>query len=638
MNSSYHNNSIMSLDEDSFNRPKTDNIKRKDNNKKLNSSSSLINRIINSVSKIGQGLKNIMSMKINIENEEDFESNLYNQISNRFNTYEEISLIDAPSFMEESNLKNKKNKNDESNIMMNSQNEINNNIINNKVLDDIENFNNSINNKKEEIINPVLIPNKERKLSIKSTLLNKKRNNPKILENILEEKDEEKKSEKENEEENINNNTNIMAQDKLNNINENKNEKSINSIKMNLSLNKENNNSLRKINKINNISQMSLSNRSIESIKNEISKRREENLRKVEEMQRRHGLNYDQEKEREMREKILNEYYKEKAKRLKEAKLQIEKERQEREEKFKNFRIKKVSGLKYSSTKKKPQILSESKSFEIKYTPVTNNNIPGPKKEVKKQPNTISKEKITFSSNITFGNNSNFGSINEENKFNNNIKDKNDNKSNQKNNEEKETIGQKSLFSFNSNNKNDQIPIKENDMKPNQGLFNNKEQKEQNEQNTNYLFSNDKGNNSNIQKPFDNKKESIFGNMIAKNDETEKKKEEQKIINDTKKDDFFGSSSNNLFNSKDGMNSLFKGDNNLTNNNIFKTQPSNVKDGLFNQNNPISQAMNEQTLFNSNKGDDNAEKSLFNNKKLQNLFGGEKKNDVSSRNSLFGTT
>ena len=86
------------------------------------------------------------------------------------------------------------------------------------------------------------------------------------------------------------------------------------------------------------------------------------------------------------------------------------------------------------------------------------------------------------------------------------------------------------------------------------------------------------------------------------------------------------------------MNSLFKGDNNLTNNNIFKTQPSNVKDGLFNQNNPISQAMNEQTLLNSNKGDDNAEKSLFNNKKLQNLFGGEKKNDVSSRNSLFGTT
>ena len=192
-------------------------------------------------------------------------------------------------------------------------------------------------------------------------------------------------------------------------------------------------------------------------------------------------------------------------------------------------------------------------------------------------------------------------------------------------------------------------------MKPNPGLFNNNEQNKQKEQNknTNSLFSNDKENNTNTNTPFNNKNESIFNSMITKNDEPEKKKEEQKIVNDTKKDEFFGTSSNYLFNSKDGMNSLFKVDNNQTNN-LFKTQPSNVKEGIFNQNNPISQAMNEQPLFNSNRQDNNTRTSLFNNNNtfikngngninnVPSLFGGDQKNDnnlnLQSNNSLFGNT
>ena len=114
MNNTYNNNSIMSLEEeDTTKRNNSDKNKRKLNNS-TKSNSSLFGRIFNSVYKIGQGLKSIMSMKFNIENEDEINPDLYNQISNRFNMKEEMSLIDAPSFMEESNSKNKKNKNDES--------------------------------------------------------------------------------------------------------------------------------------------------------------------------------------------------------------------------------------------------------------------------------------------------------------------------------------------------------------------------------------------------------------------------------------------------------------------------------------------------------------------------------------------
>ena len=102
--------------------------------------------------------------------------------------------------MEESFIKDNNIKKNESNIEMTSKNDINKEDINrnNKILDTIENFNNSLINQKEEIINTDILPNNERKLSIKSLLLNKKRKNENNIENILERNEEEEKNEEEN--------------------------------------------------------------------------------------------------------------------------------------------------------------------------------------------------------------------------------------------------------------------------------------------------------------------------------------------------------------------------------------------------------------------------------------------------------
>ena len=465
MNNTYNNNSIMSLEEeDTTKRNNSDKNKRKLNNS-TKSNSSLFGRIFNSVYKIGQGLKSIMSMKFNIENEDEINPDLYNQISNRFNMKEEMSLIDAPSFMEESFIKDTSNKKNESNIMMTSKNEINNDDINknNKVLDTIENFNKSLLNPKEEIINTDILPNEERKLSFKSLLLNKKRNNENNFNSILDKNEEEEK----NEEENINNNISINN-NKLNN--ENRINKSMTSTKMNISFSKDLNKT-RNSKYINNTSMMSL-----ENIKKEVNKRREENLRNLEEMQKRYGLNYDESKEREMRNKILEEYYKDKAKRIAEGKLRMEQEKKKREEEFKKLKIKKVSGLKYTSIQKKPPLLTETKSTEIHFKPINpiNNTklIENSKKEelkipiIKPESNDISVQK-----NFSFGNS---------------LFEKDDKKEEIKNNNlsnPKETINQppkinnepKSLFGFNNSSKeeNNNKEKKENEIKPNLGLFSN---------------------------------------------------------------------------------------------------------------------------------------------------------------------
>ena len=604
MNNTYNNNSIMSLEEeDTTKRNNSDKNKRKLNNS-TKSNSSLFGRIFNSVYKIGQGLKSIMSMKFNIENEDEINPDLYNQISNRFNMKEEMSLIDAPSFMEESFIKDTSNKKNESNIMMTSKNEINNDDINknNKVLDTIENFNKSLLNPKEEIINTDILPNEERKLSFKSLLLNKKRKNENNFNSILDKNEEEEK----NEEENINNNISINN-NKLNN--ENRINKSMTSTKMNISFSKDLNKT-RNSKYINNTSMMSL-----ENIKKEINKRREENLRNVEEMQKRYGLNYDESKEREMRNKILEEYYKDKAKRIAEGKLRMEQEKKKREEEFKKLKIKKVSGLKYTSIQKKPPLLTETKSTEIHFKPINpiNNTklIENSKKEelkipiIKPESNDISVQK-----NFSFGNS---------------LFEKDDKKEEIKNNNlsnPKETINQppkinnepKSLFGFNNSSKeeNNNKEKKENEIKNNLSLFPNPLASTNNPQNqektkkkeTIPLFgligdNNNKEPNSNSPIKFDNKKVSIFSKMI--NNQTPEKKsiEEPKEKNDKKNDDFFGSTSNLFVKDQNSMQSLFTGENNGKT--IFRTQPTNEKGGLFDQNNSVSQGINSQSLFNSNK-------------------------------------
>ena len=654
MNNTYNNNSIMSLEEeDTTKRNNSDKNKRKLNNS-TKSNSSLFGRIFNSVYKIGQGLKSIMSMKFNIENEDEINPDLYNQISNRFNMKEEMSLIDAPSFMEESFIKDTSNKKNESNIMMTSKNEINNDDINknNKVLDTIENFNKSLLNPKEEIINTDILPNEERKLSFKSLLLNKKRKNENNFNSILDKNEEEEK----NEEENINNNISINN-NKLNN--ENRINKSMTSTKMNISFSKDLNKT-RNSKYINNTSMMSL-----ENIKKEVNKRREENLRNLEEMQKRYGLNYDESKEREMRNKILEEYYKDKAKRIAEGKLRMEQEKKKREEEFKKLKIKKVSGLKYTSIQKKPPLLTETKSTEIHFKPINpiNNTklIENSKKEelkipiIKPESNDISVQK-----NFSFGNS---------------LFEKDDKKEEIKNNNlsnPKETINQppkinnepKSLFGFNNSSKeeNNNKEKKENEIKRNLGLFSNTltstsnppNQEKTKKKETIPLFgligdNNNKEPNSNSPIKFDNKKVSIFGKMI--NNQTPEKKsiEEPKEKNDKKNDDFFGSTSNLFVKDQNSMQSLFTGENNGKT--IFRTQPTNEKGGLFDQNNSVSQGINSQSLFNSNKLGNNSggnsslvnEENPFLQSKTPNqatLFG-QKDNIDNNQNapkSLFGNS
>ena len=135
-------------------------------------------------------------------------------------------------------------------------------------------------------------------------------------------------------------------------------QKSINSHSNTITITNRNNISEQK-NRIN-TSLMSLTMKSLDNIKDEINQRREENLRSIEEMHKRHGLYYDYLKEGQIREKILEEYYKDKAKKIEEVELQMKREKLKREEEFKKLKIRKASGLKFASISKKPTILSQT--------------------------------------------------------------------------------------------------------------------------------------------------------------------------------------------------------------------------------------------------------------------------------------
>ena len=152
-------NTINLEEESSLDQP--ENIK---NNKKVQKKTptSFINKIINPVSKIVQYLKNIMSKKIEIENEDVYNHNLYNQILKRFNKKEELSLNDSPSLMAESNMDNNKKNQSlkkipqyEINKEQNDRSKYDNksNLINRKRARDGQlenNFENEYKNKKEE--------------------------------------------------------------------------------------------------------------------------------------------------------------------------------------------------------------------------------------------------------------------------------------------------------------------------------------------------------------------------------------------------------------------------------------------------------------------------------------------------------
>ena len=660
ISSNNYNNSIMSLDEENDIYQKDIDNKREIRNENSNSGT-FFSKIINSVSKIGQGLKNIMSMRINLEedNNDNFNPNTYEQISNRFHTNEEISLIDAPSFIEDSYTLKKYPKtfeldNDNSKMMI-SHNETK--------RDDYEinSFNKDIENK-EEIINTDIFQSKDKKVEIKSNLLNKKRERGFIPENNIYEEEKnniEKEEEQQNEEiEDLKKNVIFKPQNKLKDKSfyssgNNKQNKSMKSIKE--SKNK------------NNSYAMNLSMKSLDNIKDEINQRREENLRNIEEMHKRHGLYYDYLKEAQMREKILDEYYKEKAKRIAEERNEMEKKRRKRLEEFQKLKIKKETGLKFASLPKKPKIFKETKSSQIQFSG--------------KPINLKQNENDSNNLNITFGNNSNNSNNESDNKK---IEKKIENKDNNYSEQKPST----SLFGNLDNNVKINEDKKNENEKPKTIIDNKKTSifsdlmgdKNINNENPKEksLFSGIPGNsgpifgapsmNTGTQSPFS---QSFMNNN---NNNSENKKEEKKDLNkanDQKNEPkglftavHVGNSSEQkgLFsgnsNNENSQSIFFSNDdnkNNLKDNKIFGTNSFEKKEGLFNQHSAVSQTINNTSLFTSNINGNNEKSgaSLLNkttNPFLQNsqnthntapsLFGNNQQNDNNNQNkptqSLFG--
>ena len=322
----------------------------------------------------------------------------------------------------------------------------------------------------------------------------------------------------------------------------------------------------------------------------------------------------------------------------------MEREKQRREEEFKKLKIRKDLGFKYGSIPKKQNILSEMKSTEINFKPsykkviINNNSSILSQKEETKQINP----------NITFGNISNSQSQTNEIKIiNNNDNDIDINKKKLNLKEEP-----KSLFGPSEVKKDEEKKQKESESKTNTGLFSNTESnlnafnnnKQEENKNTPFLF----GNTNNEKKPiFDNRKQSIFSNMIVPPEKEKEKKEEIKTTNDKKQEDFFESSINLGF-KKNDESSLFKGNSDMKG--IFGTQISNEKGGLFDQNNQVSQGINPKSLFNSNKPPINSlatqnnpflSASNSNKGSTTNLFGVSSNNEnntqkQTSTTSLFG--
>ena len=612
MNLKYSKNNIINLEQENKSY-QTKTINKKKNEYEENSSNTFFSKIFNSVSKIGQNLKNIMSMRINYEedNNDNYNQNIYEQVSNRFNTNEEISLIDAPSFIEESYIIKKYPKTQElnndnsSNKMIISQNEIK--------RDDYEinSFNKDIENK-ENIINTDIFETKDRKVEIKTSLLSKKREREIIPDSIFE---EEKNNENKIDDE-MEGNEELKNSILLESPNTSK-EKSFYSSRNNIP-NKNISNMKETKNKKNKTFEMNLSMKSIDNIKSEINRRREENLRNVEEIHKRYGLNYDYLKEAEMREKILEEYYKSKAKRVVEEKLEMEKKRNKRNEDFQKLKIKKGTGLKYVSLQKKPNILKEVKNEQIQFSG--------------KPINLKQNENESSNLNIALGNKNNiFG---KETKINTDEKKTDNKNSNELNN--KSNI---SLFTNDNNIKinEDKRNVNENE-KPKNSFDKEKisifgEQKTQNKKS---LFSGETTTENII---FGvRSSQSPFGQNLINISNSENKNQEKNNVNDRKEQNketsqlfkqINSSSGNgqvkNIFTGNTGQEkNIFTGNNdsqfsffNINNNsnakNIFGENSFQRKEGCFDQSNAVDRSMNSVSLFTSNIESNNNRKAHIDN-------------------------
>lgn len=662
MNSSnYNDNSIISLKEDNYNSQYITETK-KNMRKQKRDIPSFFSKIFNSVSKIGQGLKNIMSIKINIEdNDNNNNQNIYDQISNRFNTNEEINLIDAPSFMEDSysfskHIKSFSNKikidndNKESKMSIShDESKINNY--------DINSFNKDILNKNEEIINTNILK-EDKKNNIKSVLLKKKREREQSIVFKEEEKNNNKDFDDNDDEETT------KKEIKIPQIIQKRIEKQ-NSIQSN-SYNNRNNVSEQK-NRIN-TSLVSLSMKSLDNIKEEINQRREENIRNIEVMYKRNGLYYDYEKEKEMREKMLEKYYKEKAEKIAEGKIKMEREKLKREEEFKKLKIRKETGLKFVPLHKKPKILKETKSTEIHFSG----------KPVNHTLNISENNKNNL--NVTFGagNNSSGEQNNQntENKSHNNDSNTKVNIDLNNKNPSKSFLDSNNISLFGENKFNEkEITIKINDNKQTSINLNGENKKNNNDINNNEIKEINKSENTpsfndstvlnfGTSTIASGNNQPLFQSLITNNNNIVNKPEEKQTLNEKANESnnmqsLFTNTDNNekpkgIFstNNKDNHESIFFEDNknSVKVNNEDKKKGESIfgqikeEGGLFNRNTNISSSINNNDLFVSNKPEEKSEKqSLFNNNVFLKTSSNMNNNEIKDNNqnkpqnfSLFG--
>ena len=559
---------------------------------------SFFSKLYNSMSKLGRSLTGLMSIKLDYDNDEDYSHTFYDQ-DNKFNIKKikkfDISpnIFDAPSNINQSKNKNINLPFEVKEYMNNYKNVKNNNMIekNDKNISSDESLeekeiknepsfpeektiiNNNILQKEEPIMdskdnnNIILKNNQQKKLDIKSTLLNKKRK----LESIKEEKEEE-------EEIKISKDDKNKIEEEKDKINNNDNEK------MNLSLISAKSNNSLKLKSLNN----SLSMKSLDKIKDEIIQSRGKASKLNEELYNRHKiLNYDYDKEKKLKNELLERYYKLKSEKKAEVMLKIEADRKKREENFKNAKLRlKKYNMQFLSQKKKPKF-SVAKGKGLQFF--------GKAKQVQ-IPQLSNQQNLDFS----------FGPPkNNEIKFSNTVtktgdEQKNETKENKetKTNEKKEEV--KNLFSNNtksetslfnlpqSSSKSDvKNETKETKQNTEGGLFGNispfgvksKDEKEVN--NSNSLFGS-----------F-NPGTSLFG---APKTQEDKKKEEKNTNNQNiiENKGLFQKSDDNFF---------FQSTTNIPNQsgnpapNLFQIKP---KEGIFNQNTPISSAMNQNSLFVSN--------------------------------------
>jgi len=346
-----------------------------------------------------------------------------------------------------------------------------------------------------------------------------------------------------------------------------------------------------------------------------------DNLKNVEEMYQRNDSYYDYLKDVQMRANTLDEYFKEKVK-----KIEMEKEKRKKEEEKKKFKVNKSTDLKiYCIPKKKPKIFAERKAEQFEF-------IGKPKIKIESVNTSINNNIISIKSTATFFTE-------------NNNNNDNDNKSisiNENNNKNKEDSNKtETKLSFNINpidnvKKVNNLPVlisKEENIdkikeKENSNTKETKKNDEKEQKSTFTLFTTQDHNspNSNTNKTIPshwnvfNKFNPVGGNVSnIENKKEEKNTQNNMDVNKAIPNLFTTTNTNdkNIFSSNNPKPNepLFFGigiNPSKQKNSLFNNTPK--KEGLFSQQTSVSSSINQTNLFTSNKPEDKSkEVSIQNN-------------------------